>query len=430
MKKGKILLANLICIMLFILFSGNSVIIASDLILPGAPNQTNNKEWQTVVHYGKDQMVADLAGSTYGYGYMAVDKDEGFDLEGEYGTDNTESNILGNIYKYLATLSYGFDANRKDTYINKWYDGDNGTGSKTFEELKNKTITNINCIIQWTDQNTVNNDSVENVADKKIYIARIHMWYDGNFGMGTQDDVDICIFTNPKINNAYKETIQNEFARQKQQDDAIQGAYKTKPGQNASANEIWLYFQSVASRPETERNKIYEEQLRTDKSLLSAWQKTIGPSRDPRFQPMMQIISELLSDKSISDDAEEGLNNQVNNRMKLLYANLENDPRGTVVFNDVLTDLNTYTPGNLDPTSSNKIETVTSKILTIITNIGIAVSVIMLATLGIKYMLGSVEEKAEYKQSLIPYVVGAFILFGITSFIKILMSFGNLIAGI
>lgn len=131
-----------------------------------------------------------------------------------------------------------------------------------------------------------------------------------------------------------------------------------------------------------------------------------------------------------AEDANNQAQETVDNMMKAIIANLPGEDRGNVVFNDVLANIGTYKPGNLDPTSSNKIETVTSKILTIITNIGIAVSVIMLATLGIKYMLGSVEEKAEYKQSLIPYVVGAFILFGITSFIKILMSFGNLIAGI
>ena len=35
----------------------------------------------------------------------------------------------------------------------------------------------------------------------------------------------------------------------------------------------------------------------------------------------------------------------------------------------------------------------------------------MLLIIGIKYILGSVEEKAEYKQTMWPYVLGAVLIF-------------------
>lgn len=104
--------------------------------------------------------------------------------------------------------------------------------------------------------------------------------------------------------------------------------------------------------------------------------------------------------------------------------------KGNLFTKDVLENIDKYKPNDIDSTSAGKIETATSKILTVISNIGIAVSVIMLAILGIKYMMGSVEEKAEYKQGLVPYVIGAFVLFGITTFVKILMAFGDKIANI
>lgn len=50
-------------------------------------------------------------------------------------------------------------------------------------------------------------------------------------------------------------------------------------------------------------------------------------------------------------------------------------------------------------------------LITIITTIGIVVSVIVLIILGLKYMLGSVEEKAAYKKTLLPYVIGAALVF-------------------
>ena len=53
-----------------------------------------------------------------------------------------------------------------------------------------------------------------------------------------------------------------------------------------------------------------------------------------------------------------------------------------------------------------------NQIATIIRVVGIILSVIILMILGIKYMMGSASEKAEYKKTMIPYVVGAIVLFG------------------
>lgn len=61
---------------------------------------------------------------------------------------------------------------------------------------------------------------------------------------------------------------------------------------------------------------------------------------------------------------------------------------------------------------TGKIQTVGNQIATIIRNVGIVAAVIILMVLGVKYMIGSAEEKAEYKKTFIPYLVGALILFG------------------
>lgn len=52
-----------------------------------------------------------------------------------------------------------------------------------------------------------------------------------------------------------------------------------------------------------------------------------------------------------------------------------------------------------------------NQIITVLTTIGVSTSVIVLIILGLKYMMGSVEEKAEYKKSMKPYVIGAFLVF-------------------
>ncbi len=50
--------------------------------------------------------------------------------------------------------------------------------------------------------------------------------------------------------------------------------------------------------------------------------------------------------------------------------------------------------------------------LKIVSIIGSGISIIALMLLGIKYMMGSVEEKAEYKKTLFPYAIGALFVFG------------------
>ncbi len=48
----------------------------------------------------------------------------------------------------------------------------------------------------------------------------------------------------------------------------------------------------------------------------------------------------------------------------------------------------------------------------IIGTIAIAVAVIMAGILGIKFMTGGIDEKAEVKQLIVPYIIGCVIVFG------------------
>lgn len=51
-------------------------------------------------------------------------------------------------------------------------------------------------------------------------------------------------------------------------------------------------------------------------------------------------------------------------------------------------------------------------ILGIVSTAASVLAVIILIVLGIKYMMGSAEEKAEYKKTLLPYFIGALFVFG------------------
>lgn len=68
-------------------------------------------------------------------------------------------------------------------------------------------------------------------------------------------------------------------------------------------------------------------------------------------------------------------------------------------------------PSDLTPTQNDNFDTIGKNIIGIVKAIGTIISVLMLVILGIKYMLGSSEEKAEYKKTMIPYLIGAILIF-------------------
>lgn len=73
-----------------------------------------------------------------------------------------------------------------------------------------------------------------------------------------------------------------------------------------------------------------------------------------------------------------------------------------------LGDLDSYKGTSED---SEKLKEMAGHILGVIQVVGTILSVIILIILGLKYMTGSVEERADYQKTLIPYVIGAGILF-------------------
>lgn len=63
------------------------------------------------------------------------------------------------------------------------------------------------------------------------------------------------------------------------------------------------------------------------------------------------------------------------------------------------------------------------KIVGFLQAFGIILSVIILIIIGIKYMMGSAEEKAEYKKTLMPYFIGAVLIFAASAFAQAIYSF-------
>lgn len=78
---------------------------------------------------------------------------------------------------------------------------------------------------------------------------------------------------------------------------------------------------------------------------------------------------------------------------------------------------------------TGKITSLGSQIIGIVTTIGSVVAVLVLVVLGVKYMMGSAEEKAEYKKTLMPYVIGAVLVFAASTIAGVIFSFSKNIQG-
>ena len=80
---------------------------------------------------------------------------------------------------------------------------------------------------------------------------------------------------------------------------------------------------------------------------------------------------------------------------------------------------------NTNATGTENIKTTGGKIVGLIQVVGTIVSVGMLIVLGIKYIMGSAEERAEYKKTLFPYFIGAVLIFGAANLTQVIYSWAS-----
>ena len=96
---------------------------------------------------------------------------------------------------------------------------------------------------------------------------------------------------------------------------------------------------------------------------------------------------------------------------------------GTTVFAAVSGVDSPATLKGENVSGTSQITKIGNQIITILTIVGVVASVIVLIVLGIKYMMGSAEEKAEYKKTMMPYIVGAALVFAASALAGMLYSF-------
>lgn len=80
------------------------------------------------------------------------------------------------------------------------------------------------------------------------------------------------------------------------------------------------------------------------------------------------------------------------------------------VFADIDINPDNYRAGMPSASESKRATEMAGKILAIVRTCGVVASMIVLSIIGFKYMLSSLEEKANYKENAIPYIVGCALL--------------------
>ena len=90
------------------------------------------------------------------------------------------------------------------------------------------------------------------------------------------------------------------------------------------------------------------------------------------------------------------------------------------IYADPIVNADDYKPPAIN--NGGKLADIGNVLIGGIQLVGIIISVVVLIILGIKYMMGSAEEKAEYKKTLLPYVIGAGLVFAASTIAGIVFS--------
>ena len=85
-------------------------------------------------------------------------------------------------------------------------------------------------------------------------------------------------------------------------------------------------------------------------------------------------------------------------------------------------DTDQYKPSDLTEDDYKTAFEMGGTIVNVLATVGTVIAIVGIMILGIKYMMGSIEEKAEYKKTMIPYLVGCIFIFCIPRIVSIIYS--------
>lgn len=103
--------------------------------------------------------------------------------------------------------------------------------------------------------------------------------------------------------------------------------------------------------------------------------------------------------------------------VNISYASYEKPIKVATSVDEIFEDADNFISHGQDLQNQNginegELQNTTNFLYNLLLGIGIIAAVIVGTILGIKYMIGSVEEKAEYKETLFAYLISCVVIFG------------------
>lgn len=245
--------------------------------------------------------------------------------------------------------------------------------------------------------------------------------------------------------------LEKDLENAQKENEKLEDYYKTDiktllngTGGEAASNQM-LYLRSILFNDSENGNReLWNKFIKsTTSEQLEKWYNNMSyylRNSDKEYQSIYYVLKEQI-EKNKGNSTQSDVNSKLDaagnaqqNAHKITQTTIDKlksqikvingeDREVYENFDDVLENI-----GNYVPTTEEAPDEVYSKaglILGVISNIGIIMSVLTPAILGIKYMLGSVEDKSEYKKDMIPYLIGSVLLFGIFTIVKILQAIGE-----
>ena len=81
-----------------------------------------------------------------------------------------------------------------------------------------------------------------------------------------------------------------------------------------------------------------------------------------------------------------------------------------------------YTPETLTREKATTVFFMGEKLFGFLRNVAAIVAILTIATIGVKYIYASAEQKAEYKATLVPWLIGAVLVVMVTGLLGIIQS--------
>ncbi len=94
----------------------------------------------------------------------------------------------------------------------------------------------------------------------------------------------------------------------------------------------------------------------------------------------------------------------------------------TESIEDLISDADSFVEKGSIKYEDANLQKLSTTLYNMLLSVGVAIALIVGIIIGIKYMMASVEEKANYKQMLVPYFVGCIVVFGAFGIWKLVVS--------